>query len=78
MAMLGTPSFYQVFGRGREPGEGAGENVFAPQPEFNNAPVSYAVCTLIVRRKARMAMLDTPSLSQVFGRGRGLGEGEGL
>jgi hypothetical protein len=30
-----------------------------------------------MRRKARMAMLGTPSLSQVFGIGRGLGEGEG-
>jgi hypothetical protein len=46
MAMLGTPFLSQVFGRGREPGEGEGENVFGPQPGFNNAPVNYAVCTV--------------------------------
>ena len=48
MVVLDTPSLSQVFGRGREPGEGegAGKNVFAPQPGFNNAPVNYAACTV--------------------------------
>jgi len=48
MAMLGTPSLSQVFGREREPreDEGVGENVFGPQPGFNNAPVNYAACTV--------------------------------
>jgi len=47
MAMLGTPSHSQVFGREREPGEGEGarKSVFGPQPGFNNAPVNYAVCS---------------------------------
>ena len=53
MAMLNTPSLSQVFGRGREPGEGegAGKDVFAPQPGFNNASVNYAAC-IVDREKS--------------------------
>jgi hypothetical protein len=53
MAMLGTPSLSQVFGGGsRGRVRARGKNVFAPQLEFNNAPVNYAACTVDSEEKS--------------------------